>query len=358
MRYTIFIILFIGLSTSNLLAQIEVLSPAPSANKGYDSLATLLSEETAYTWEGQELIIMPVDTFWQSKAYTGFYTKALGIAELDMKVYHESGLKVPKNKQLIYAPNPSNPFYSLYDSLRFKTFRVSDVIKLSDEKTGGEEVLYLKLEDTRSHTIIYYNVPLGMDIDEHTFLVKGHWAKLAKSLAGQKLLARRKACFKDFYTGLTFTSVVGEIYNFEKLIVTIPPNEEAATLCALLRNNKGNALALDYHLFEFDYAYSDEKWASLFLNVDIKDQFKISEANWQRVIKRELWIGMSKAEALAVLGQPDKKTYSSRDAIMKSDTWEYLNDFRLTFEKDKLNNCWNYRPEILMPSLFAVPDAY
>jgi hypothetical protein len=120
----------------------------------------------------------------------------------------------------------------------------------------------------------------------------------------------------------------------------------------LLTNAKQNHIIIPMELADETNKYISPTWRFLFLNLELKKKYHISDENWQKVIVGAPQIGMTKQEIMASIGLPTT-SFTDFEQTMKDSEWEYLvrgrAQLRIVFWGDKVHEVWNFEDECITP---------
>jgi len=345
----IFFLLFLGINFS--FAQIEVKKPAAPviSHIAYDSLLEFSEVTDVKVLKGQEICFLPLSPIYQKRGYMNVHTKVLESNEMELN--EQEFAILPKNKKFVFEPNPTAPYYSDPQKLLMTKWKIEDIIVKKEEQELFESHSYLKLTNAEGKTMYYFINTMNMTA-ESPLLLTGYFEKLVQTYQKTAFISRRNVVLKDFYTNESFFSAKEEVWNTKKLIISMLEDDSKAKPYLLLTNAKQNHIIIPMELADETNKYISPTWRFLFLNLELKKKYHISDENWQKVIVGTPQIGMTKQEVMVSIGLPTT-TFSDFAQTMKDSEWEYLvrgrAQLRIVFWGDKVQEVWNFEDECITP---------
>lgn len=220
-------------------------------------------------------------------------------------------------------------FYSKYDSLVGKSFKIIEVIKhpkAENDYTGlYKNCYYLKLLRKDNNDILYYKYT---DKYDFPFIIEGFYVKtknlnVGKSYVFADYLNQTIKYKHDINNGKIIAPALGE--SWKCIDLTIDENNYSLSL--IFTNNK-QTFFLDY-----DYEFlNSEKYNHMFsLKNSDKYKLKFGKNNWDLILNGKIKIGMTKEMCRISWGEPE----DINETILagnRTEQWVYPNNY-IYFEK-------------------------
>jgi len=314
MRKVFLTIVFLAVSFS-CFSQITTTKVAPKTEKidnaPYDSTQNFLGRDV-HKYIGQELYLKGMSDGMRKYGYRNFV------------IDHTQ--KTLANKSNVYkCCDGSN---SKYNELAGKYFKVLDAIKppIPEEEylkiLYGDNRFFLKLQETESSDIIYYQYDSESDKYTFPFLVVGFFAKQKQIMIGKEFIIRGINWISALEP-ITDMRTGNPIINFEAgskwKCVDLTVEERFYDLALILENDKGEQvpIGIDYSknqnfIFEYNQAERFKK--------------KFGNENWKLILRGDVKIGMTKEMCELSWGTPSKINQTII-AGKKTEQWVYSDNY-------------------------------
>jgi hypothetical protein len=210
-------------------------------------------------------------------------------------------------------------YYSNYDSLVGKYFKVLEVIKgekinfFTKEREDYCDYWFLKLINKENKDTLYYKY-YSFDFP---FIITGYYEKLKKTLIGKEYTLRGKNWMNngiyDIFTGMPvsqFTS--GSNWKCVDLIIT----NENYELTLVLENSLGEKIPLNYEFTK------NSKWI---FEKSIADNYrkKFGKEKWEMILRGSVDLGWNKEMCKLALGNPKDINETLRQGYL-SEQWIFI----------------------------------
>jgi hypothetical protein len=277
------------------------------ANIGYDSTSNYLGGDVK-KYIGQELYLKGKAETLRKYGYSEFY------------IDYKNTDKIKKN---IYKCCDPSGLYSNYNELEGKNFKVLDVI---ESKNTLGKIYFLKLQETISNDIVYFNYDAKYDQNFH-FIVVGFAEKLKRQMVGQTFVFNEiKSEYNDIKTGKKINFELGK--EWECFNMTL--DARSYTLSLLFKDDNGQEFAIPYSSIK-----GEKKRYKIFTKKEADDyKIKFGQDIWNSILQGKIAIGMTKEMCILSWGKSEKinRTITAEKI---SEQWVYSNNY-LYFEDDIL----------------------